>query len=122
MNEVRRYRKLEEFFDKLVEKTVISDKIGTTLATLAAECDYQTRVVVDTSNEISVELAKFASQVKNFGALHSSPSGYSRFNLLEARVQVLEANIRSLVRMIKVVLTGEALVTAVNIIDGKSAD
>lgn len=112
-----RYRKLEAFIDRLETDGVLSADVARRLGVLASDCDYQEREILATSEWISNSLTSFVKQVTRFGALHNSPSGYSKWSRFEADVRILEVNVKSLVSMLRLVVPGQALVTSLEILD-----
>lgn len=60
------------------------------------ECRYLESSIADDAEAIAKDAAQFASRLRETGATHSAPCGYSRYDHLARNIATLEAKVEAL--------------------------
>ena len=110
-----RYRKAEDW----VYGLGISDHDADALVSICDELRYMETQIVKDSRSIATSCSEFASRVFDFGVLHSRPTNYSRYQDLDAKIQMMEQKIKELFVVTGILLGPEGKNTLRSIISPK---
>ena len=110
-----RYRKAEDW----VYGTGLPETKADALASICDELRYMEKQIVNDSLSIATSCSEFASRVSEFGVLHSRPTNYSRYQELDARIQMMEQKIKELFVLTGILLGSEGKKTLRSIIAPK---
>jgi hypothetical protein len=104
-----RWRAAEKWaMDRLESEGRLEDKCMGAIWQLCNELRTLEQSIHDDSQSIARDAMRFADNLLEYGATHSSPSGYRRYDDLQSNINVFESKIASLFLIIPMVFDKEA--------------
>jgi len=101
---VSRYRAAENW----VDSKGLEDSKSVPLWTACDELRVLEQTIIEDSRSIALDALRFADNLEEFGASHSAPCSYRRYDELQANIKVFEAKIEALFSMVAIALGHEA--------------